>query len=82
MNGKPPFVLVQRPISHNTAEAAMTIAGDAKQGDSIGMAAVVMYLKPQPHFIAFVTDEAERNPVFTSGMLSSLSYQLMQKANE
>lgn len=81
MNDKPPFVLVQRPISHNTAEAARTIADDAQHGQSIGMAAVVMYLKPEPHFIAFVTDEAERNPVFTSGMLNSLSYQLMQKAN-
>ena len=82
MNDKPPFILMQRPISHNTAEAALTIAGHAQQGESIGMAAVVMYLKPEPHFITFVTDEAERNPIFTSGMLSSLSYQLMRKANE
>lgn len=81
MNEKPPFILMQREISHNTAEAAKTIADDARDGKSIGMAAVVMYLKPEPHFIAFVTDEAERNPVFTSGMLNSLGYQLMLKAN-
>jgi hypothetical protein len=78
---KPPFTLVQRPISHNTAEAAMTIAEHAQQGRAIGMATVVMYLDPEPHFVTFTTDEAERNPVFTSGMLNSLSYQLMLKAN-
>jgi hypothetical protein len=81
VNEKPPFVLVQRAVSHDTAEAARMIATDAQEGRSIGMATVVMYLKPEPHFIAFVTDEAERNPVFTSGMLNSLSFQLMQKAN-
>lgn len=79
---KPPFSLVQRPISHNTAEAARTIAEDAQQGKAIGMATVVMYLYPEPHFVAFTTDEAERNPVFTSGMLASLNYQLMGKVNE
>lgn len=79
---KPPFSLVQRPISHNTAEAARTIAAHADQGLAIGMATVVMYLDPDPHFVTFTTDEAERNPVFTSGMLASLSYQLMKKANE
>lgn len=79
---KPPFSLVQRPISHNTEEAARTVMEHAQQGRAIGMAAIVMYLEPEPHFITFTTDEAERNPVFTGGMLASLNYQLMRKANE
>lgn len=76
------FSLVQKKISHNTAEAARTVMEDAQQGKAIGMAGVAMYLDPEPHFVTFTTDEAERNPVFTTGMLASLSYQLMKKANE
>jgi len=79
---KPPFSLVHKRTSHNTAEASKTIAKDAEEGRSIGMAAVVMYLHPEPHFVTYITDEAERNPVFTCGMLASLNYELMRKANE
>ena len=79
---KPPFILVQKIISHNTVEAARTVMEDAQHGNAIGMAATVMYLYPEPHFVTITTDEADRNPIFTSGMLASLNYQLMRKANE
>lgn len=77
-----PFTLMNTPISEESVEALKSLLKDAKQGSLVGLAYVAMYTEPDRHFTTGVTGETHRNPVFTSGMLLSLNYQLMKKVNE
>ena len=53
----------------------------AEHGELVGLACVAMYSDGQQYFETSASGQAHENPVFTAGMLASLSFQLMQKVN-
>lgn len=71
---KPPFVLVNDQISHDTIEALTEMLEDAMRGELIGIAFAAMY--KQRKFIVDTAGEAHRNPIFTRGMLDCLDDKL------
>lgn len=77
---KPPFVLAQDTISHDTVEALQFLLDEAKKGNLIGIVFAAMYIKPKRRFAADAAGEADRNPTFAIGILVVLLYKLLIKA--
>lgn len=76
---KPPFVLAQDTISHDTVEALQTLLDEAKKGNLIGIAFAAMYTKPTRRYATEAAGEADRNPTFALGTVIVLLYKLLLK---
>lgn len=78
---KPPFVLAQDPISHDTVEALQTLLDEAKKGHLIGISFAAMYTKPRRRFVTEAAGEADRNPTFAISTVVVLLYKLLMRVN-
>lgn len=71
---KPPFRCVPDSLSADTVTALEVLLSEARSGKLLGMAFVAMYRDRT--FIANTTGEAQRNPVFSRGMVACLDDRL------
>lgn len=74
---KPPFVLIEDTVSHDTVEALKTLYEQAKKGEVTGIAYAAM-LKRRG-YIVNTAGEAHRSPTYSRGMLLALDDKLSRR---
>jgi len=74
---KPPFVLIQDTISHDTVECLETLLRHARKGDVIGVAFAAA-LKRRA-YITNTAGECHRNPTWARGLIAALDDQLSSR---
>ena len=80
MSRRPPFKLINEPLSHDTVEALRELLTHAEAGEIVGLAFAAMYRRRQ--FITDTAGECHRNPVFTRGMVAALDDCLADRMRE
>lgn len=76
---KRPFKLVSiTGVSRDTVECLQALLALAERGEVIGVSYVAMHKRR--HFTAHSCGEAHRNPVFASGMVGALWFDLQRQA--
>jgi hypothetical protein len=74
-----PFKLVALDgVSRDTVECLRLLLAEAERGEVIGVSYVAMHKRR--HFSAHSCGEAHRNPVFASGMVGALWFDLQRQA--
>jgi len=71
---KPPFTLIKPPPCINTITTLEQLLEEARRGEIIGITFSAM-LKERK-FFGDVVGECRRNPVFASGMIAALDFDL------
>ena len=71
---KPPFRLAPYQISTDTVLACEQLLAEARRGDVIGIAFVVM--RKQRSYWVYAAGECRRNPTFARGMVMALNDKL------
>lgn len=74
---KPPFTLVEQPLSHDVVQALEHLLEAARKRKVIGLAYVAM-CKNRSYYTN-TAGEANRNPTFARGMVAALDDELSQR---
>lgn len=71
--------MVRPVVSTDTVNALEILLAEARAGQLIGLAYVGLY--PGRAYVADTAGEAQKAPIFTSGLLAILDYQLVCGGN-